>query len=115
MDDAVLHPLKAGVRVSSPGMKYKHYSPKANVVILDGTDAQYRAYVNAHAAPHVMALCYDGDADGLQVPALCYGNLSDERTLAHDLFDALREVDGARGRDGLCALPEPRRRGPRRL
>ncbi|MBE6830382.1 MAG: threonylcarbamoyl-AMP synthase, partial [Ruminococcaceae bacterium] len=29
MDSAVLHPLKEGVRASSPGMKYKHYSPKA--------------------------------------------------------------------------------------
>lgn len=108
MDDAVLHPLKEGVRVSSPGMKYKHYSPKANVIILDGTDAQYRAYVNAHAAPHVMALCYDGDANGLQVPALCYGNLSDERTLAHDLFDALREVDerGAQTVYARCPSPE---------
>ncbi len=38
MDDAVLHPLKEGVRAVSPGMKYKHYSPKANVIILKGKD-----------------------------------------------------------------------------
>ena len=37
MDDAVLHPLANGKRAASPGMKYKHYSPRANVVILDGS------------------------------------------------------------------------------
>ena len=39
---------------------------------------------------------------------MCYGNLSDERTLAHDLFDALREVD-ARGAETVyarCPSPE---------
>ena len=41
MDDAVLHPLAYGKRAASPGMKYKHYSPRANVVILDGSLEHY--------------------------------------------------------------------------
>lgn len=107
MDNAVLHPLKAGVRAESPGMKYKHYSPKANVIILDGTDAQYKDYVNAHAAPHVMALCYDGDDKELSVPAICYGGSQDDSAMAHELFDALREFD-ERGADTVYArCPAP--------
>lgn len=107
MDDAVLHPLKSGVRVSSPGMKYRHYSPKANVIILDGTDAQYRAYVNAHAAPGVLALCYDGDERGLSVPALCYGGSGDDSALAQELFDALREVDARGAQTVYARCPAP--------
>ena len=34
IDDAVLNKLADGAEAASPGMKYKHYSPKANVVLL---------------------------------------------------------------------------------
>ena len=30
-------------------MKYKHYAPKADVTLLDGTFEQFKAYVDAHA------------------------------------------------------------------
>lgn len=33
VDDAVLNPLKEGAKVSSPGMKYKHYSPDAEITL----------------------------------------------------------------------------------
>ena len=93
MDDAVLHPLADGKRASSPGMKYKHYSPKANVVILDGPLEHYIAYVNAHAGDGVAALCYDGEDAALAVPALSYGGEADCGEQARELFDALRELD----------------------
>ena len=34
LSDAVLHKLKDGESAASPGMKYKHYAPKADVTIL---------------------------------------------------------------------------------
>jgi L-threonylcarbamoyladenylate synthase len=108
MDDAVLHPLKEGVRATSPGMKYKHYSPKANVIILDGSDEQYRSYVNSHIEQGVMALCYDEDCAGLKSPYLCYGAETDMSQMAHHLFDALREVDllGAKTVYARCPAPK---------
>jgi L-threonylcarbamoyladenylate synthase len=108
MDDAVLHPLKEGVRAVSPGMKYKHYSPKANVIILKGNDAQYAAYVNAHAEPGVMALCYNGDDEKLQVPAICYGGSTDDDAMARELFDALREFDEHGASTVYARCPEPK-------
>ena len=36
IDPAVTHAVQKNAVVSSPGMKYKHYSPKARVVILKG-------------------------------------------------------------------------------
>ncbi|WOC31240.1 MULTISPECIES: L-threonylcarbamoyladenylate synthase [Caproicibacterium] len=108
MDDAVLHPLKEGVRAASPGMKYKHYSPKADVIILQGTDAQYAAYVNAHKGSGVMALCYNGDDAHLEVPAICYGSSSDDAAMAHELFDALREFDARGAQTVYARCPEPK-------
>lgn len=37
---AVLAPLKAGERAASPGMKYKHYAPNAQVLIAGGSPRQ---------------------------------------------------------------------------
>ena len=93
MDDAVLHPLADGKRAAPPGMKYKHYSPKANVIILDGSLEHYIDYVNTHAGDGVAALCYDGEDKALQVPSICYGGEEDCGEQARELFDALRELD----------------------
>ena len=38
VDRAVLNKLESDEKASSPGMKYKHYSPKARVVLLRGED-----------------------------------------------------------------------------
>ncbi len=45
---AILEKLPEGAVVRSPGMKYKHYAPKADVTLLDGTFEQFKAYVEAH-------------------------------------------------------------------
>lgn len=108
LDPAVLHPLAAGVRAASPGMKYKHYSPKANVVILDGDFEAYKAYVNTHAVPGVAALCYNGDEQGLNVPAVCYGGEEDCGEQARELFDALRRLDEMQAKTVYARCPEPK-------
>ena len=43
--EAVEAPVKEGETVLSPGMKYKHYAPKARVVIVDGTIDVFSSYV----------------------------------------------------------------------
>ena len=53
---AILEKLKDGEIARSPGMKYKHYAPKAQVTILRGDFAQYRAFMEAHKAPGVGTL-----------------------------------------------------------
>ncbi|MDD4850812.1 MAG: Sua5 family C-terminal domain-containing protein, partial [Gemmiger sp.] len=92
---AILEKLQEGEIVRSPGMKYKHYAPKAQITILKGSFAQYRAYLASHAAPGVWALCFDGEAKDLPVPCIEYGNENDPATQTHRLFTALRELDKA--------------------
>ena len=93
LDPAVLHPLATGAKASSPGMKYKHYAPKANVILLDGPRDQYLDYVNAHRED-AGALCFAEDLAELTVPRVAYGTETEPAKQAHELFEALRELDG---------------------
>lgn len=90
---AILEKLKEGEVARSPGMKYKHYAPKAQVTILRGNFEAYCRYVAEHAAPGVWALCFDGEGAQLPVPAIEYGRNHDGATQAHHLFTALRDLD----------------------
>lgn len=107
MDSAVLNPLAEGAKAASPGMKYKHYSPKANVIILEGSFEQYRDYVNSHQEPGAAALCYTGEEQELLVPAVSYGRESDQAQQARELFDALRELDERHAQTVYARCPTP--------
>lgn len=108
MDSAVLNPLAEGARAASPGMKYKHYSPKANVIILDGSFFAYKNYVNQHNNEGTAALCYNGEDKELDVPAVCYGSESDCGEQARELFDALRKLDEMNAKTVYARCPEPK-------
>ena len=93
VDDAVLHRLAEGAVAASPGMKYKHYAPKANVLLLKGSDDAFIDYINAHAADDVCALCCDEDLLLLRTKTVSLGRRGDYLTHARHLFDCLRRID----------------------
>lgn len=95
IDDAVLYKLKDEEKASSPGMKYKHYSPKAKVVLVNGSEDAFIAFVNEQFEKDstVCAICYDEDVRELLCKAIPIGNSDDLQTQAKRLFDALRQVD----------------------
>lgn len=103
---AILEKLRPGETARSPGMKYKHYAPKAQVTIVQGDFASYRAYVAAHAGPGVYALCFDGEGAALPVPAVEYGGAGDDAAQAHRLFAALRELDRAGAQVAYARAPK---------
>lgn len=93
MSDAVLHALQKDEVAASPGMKYKHYAPKAHITIVQGSFAAYQKYVKDKDA---FCLCFEEDACKLQNPCVVYGSEKDANSQANRLFSALRELD-ARG------------------
>lgn len=93
VNPAVTTMLKEGEKAASPGMKYKHYAPRANVTLLCGSAAAFVRYVNAHAADGVAAMAFDGETEGLCVPVLTYGRRGDAAEQANRLFDVLRAWD----------------------
>lgn len=87
----VLNQLPEGAKVRSPGMKYKHYAPKAEVTILDGDREQYAAYVNGEEGAY--ALCFTEDIPLLKGPYVSYGSEGDSGEQAELLFACLRKLD----------------------
>ena len=108
VNSAVTAMLGEGERAASPGMKYKHYAPRANLTLLRGSAEAYRRYVNAHAGEGVAAMCFDGEELGLSVPYLTYGHRNDSAEQAHRLFDVLRAWDDRPEVSQIfAACPEP--------
>lgn len=89
--EAVTEKLKEGQRADSPGMKYKHYAPKAQITIVDADSDEFAEFVNSHAEEGLFALCFEEDTQKLKVPYLSLGR--DEVSQAKRLFAALRELD----------------------
>ena len=103
---AVLNRLGAGEKAASPGMKYKHYAPRAEVTIVRGTSDAYCAYVRAHAAEGTFALCFDGEQQKLSCPCVAYGAEGDAAAQARHLFRALRELDARGAKAAYAHCPE---------
>ncbi len=77
-------------KVLSPGLKHKHYAPKAEVTIINGDFEKYKQLVETENAT---ALCFDEYADKLSVKSICYGSEKDSAAQAVKLFHALRQLD----------------------
>lgn len=105
IDKAVLSEPEKDKPVASPGMKYKHYSPKAKVVMLEGSLEKFCDYVNQNAAEGVEALMFSGE-QGVNVPIRYFGNKDDAPSQAAVLFDALRSLDQSGCKICYARVPE---------
>ncbi len=104
IDSGVLAQLDPNAIVQSPGMKYKHYSPKANVIILDGSNDAYRSYVLANSDCDTYCLLFDESEAIEGIKYLTYGQTSIEQ--AHMLFERLREFDEIGAKTVYARCPE---------
>lgn len=91
VDGAVLAEPKKGEKVSSPGMKYKHYAPKTETYLVEGDSERFAELVNSKE--NAAAVCFSEEESRITVPKLCYGTANDEATLAHSVFSVLRKAD----------------------
>lgn len=76
-----------------PGLKYKHYSPKAEVIVVQGERENVRKYISSklHKAEKTGVLSY-GEAEYKNADLIINaGNNMEE--YAHNLFSALRTFD----------------------
>lgn len=98
---AVLEGMKNDEVAASPGMKYKHYAPKAKVVIVNADKEQYEKFVNAQK--NAFALCFDDD--NITIPKVTFGKENDDLSQAKELFDALRELDEMGAKKVYARIP----------
>ena len=98
--DATILQAADGQAPRAPGMKYRHYAPKGDLTIVQGTPEKVLAYINEAAgsdrqqgekigviATEEMAAQYQ--ADVVKVA----GSRRDEETIARQLYTILREFD----------------------
>lgn len=93
IDKAVFQKLSSGQKVLSPGVKYKHYSPSAKVILVKATSEIFAKYVNFNYSPGVIALCLDEDISYLKIPYISYGSIKNSLEQTHNIFDRLRQTD----------------------
>lgn len=110
---AVLGALKEGERALSPGMKYRHYAPKAPVTLLDGNKQKRIDYISRQNGK-IAYLCYEEDLVACKelIPGCALysiGGEADESTQAQRLFALLRDADAV-GYDRIFA-PLPKKNG----
>ena len=91
VDDAVLNKLEEGATASSPGMKYKHYAPSADITIIKSDFEVFKTLCESEE--DVTALVFDGEEKELSCPCISYGDKNDGYSQSARLFDALRELD----------------------
>lgn len=100
-DPAILGPLSDDIKPRAPGMKYRHYAPKAKLTIVTGSpdkvQKKINALVTADAAAGkkagVIATAESRNAYHGQTVLRVMGLRNDEMTIAHNLFAILREFD----------------------
>ena len=96
VDKAVTAQIDKDAVVKAPGMKYKHYAPQSEVVIVAGTREKAAAYIRRHFRQGDRVLCFEEELPLYEGCApLSYGKESDVSTLSAGLFAALRQLDDA--------------------
>ncbi len=94
VDKAVTAQIDKDAVVKAPGMKYRHYAPQSEVVIVSGGRKKAAAYIHAHFAPGDRVLCFEEELPlYADCAPLAYGREDDVGTLSAGLFAALRVLD----------------------
>ena len=103
---AVTEGVKKDEQVLSPGMKYKHYAPKAQVVILNGSIQKFQNYVNSHKTENTYVLCFENEEHLFDVPVITFGKEHDANSQAKNLFSALRKLDNTDAQIVFARCPD---------
>lgn len=93
IDDAVYNKLAEGKQAASPGMKYKHYSPKAEIVLIKSDLDAFIRYAKENATENSAVLCFEGEESSMPIRSITYGKRDDALSQAKNIFDALRRLD----------------------
>lgn len=88
------------VRPKAPGMKYRHYAPKADLSIVEGPTEAVVAAINSYAsdaeqAGHQVGIIATDETMGQYPKGIVksIGSRAEEETIAHHLYEVLREFD----------------------
>ena len=94
VDDAVLRPMGKDEHPRAPGMKYRHYAPKAPVTVVRGEGAEAARTIRRRIGDSDGVICFNEFRPLFEGhPTECIGPASDPEEQARRVFDALRAFD----------------------
>ncbi len=91
VDKGIFEKVEASERVISPGMKYKHYSPKAKVFIVEGDTDKFCDFLRDKSSEKTAAVTFGDECGEIKIRKYRLGETA--QIQAHRLFDILRELD----------------------
>lgn len=94
VDRALYEKIGDDVKVSAPGMKYRHYAPKAPVTVVRGNPQDTAKYIAEHIGNSTGVLCFDEYREMFPTCVVeCFGSQDDLGAQAREVFDRLRAFD----------------------
>jgi L-threonylcarbamoyladenylate synthase len=109
VDKAVTGALAEGEKPRAPGMKYRHYAPKAPVTVVTGAPEASAREISRRVGPKSGVICFDEYAHlfvGQRIQPL--GPSGDKATQAQRVFDALRAFDDSDVTEIYAQCPDNR-------
>jgi L-threonylcarbamoyladenylate synthase len=108
VDPAVTRAMGAGEKPRAPGMKYRHYAPKAPVTVITGAPDVSAAWIARHVRPGDGVICFDEYRESFPGCVLePIGPAADQLAHAQRVFDALRAFDGTAVTAIYAQCPDP--------
>ena len=104
IDPNILAPLDESKPVLSPGMKHRHYAPRAPLTIIRGEKQAVLRFLKEKQAQGAGILCFEGELVGENV--FTYGTEEDTDSQSRALFGALRKFDSTDVREIYARCPE---------
>ncbi|MCC8181614.1 MAG: threonylcarbamoyl-AMP synthase, partial [Clostridiales bacterium] len=112
IDPAVQRQMGATERPRAPGMKYRHYAPKAPVTVYEGTPEATASAISRAAGPGTGVICFEEYRDRFpRSVTVSLGPVGDKREQARRVFSALRSFDRTNVKEILAQWPDRRGRG----
>ena len=100
VDPAILGPMSPDIRPKAPGMKYRHYAPRADLTLVEGELSQVILQINrmaqekTEAGYRVGIICTDETRGCYPLGEVrSIGERAREETVAHNLYGVLRDFD----------------------
>ena len=94
VDKAVNGALAEGEKPKAPGMKYRHYAPKAPVTVITGAPEKSAQEILRRVGPTSGVICFEEFADLFREQEVhTLGPVGDKLVQAQRVFDALRAFD----------------------
>ncbi len=98
IDPAIMGVLRPDIHPKAPGMKYRHYAPKAPVTLVEGKMDAVIRFINEQIQERgvntVGVIATEETKEQYQGGIVkCIGSRSDMESVAHNLYDVLRSFD----------------------